>query len=63
MSSPLDRGHNGRTVQGVGPSDGAGQRLFGIDELGLGFDQRRGDSANRLTRALHGCPPPRGDQS
>ena len=47
----------------IGP-DGRHQRFLRIDKFPLRFGQRRSNSPNGLTGALHGCPPPyRGDRS
>ena len=40
----------------AGPDRG-GQRLFGVDELGLGLGQRRGKRRDRFTGPGHGSPP------
>ena len=34
-----------------------------LDEFGLRLGQRRSKCPDPLTAALHGCPPPQGDQS
>src|SRR5262249_11806428 len=40
-----------------------GERLFGINEFGLGLCQGAGQGGNRLTGSLHGSPPPLKHQS
>src|SRR5262245_2527182 len=49
MSSPLE----GPWAAGA---DGGGERLFRIDEFGLGFGQGRGERSDRFTGPGHGSP-------
>ena len=44
-------------------ADGRGQRLLRVGELALRLGERRRDRPDRLTGALHGQPPSRGDRS
>ena len=66
MSSPLDSGAY-RKVRS--PSRGIGDRIVAVSDfsglvsLGLCLGERRRDSPDRFTGALHDRPPPRADRS
>src|SRR5262249_34486874 len=40
-----------------GSPNRGGERLFGVDEFGLGLFQGCGQGGNRFTRSLHRSPP------
>src|SRR6516162_6008398 len=45
------------TVPEPAGADGSGERLFRIDEFGLGLGQGRGQRRDRFTGPRHGSPP------
>src|SRR5262249_5348961 len=50
-------------LPGPAGADGGRERLFGIDQFGLGLGQGRGERRDRFTGPGHGWPPARADQS
>src|SRR5262249_27313989 len=50
-------------VPGPAGADNGRERLFRIDELGLGLGQSRGERRDRFTGPRHGWPPPPAHQS
>src|SRR5262245_63083373 len=50
-------------LAGAAGPDRGGQRLFRVDELGLGLGQRRGKGRDRFTGSGHVSPPLPGRRS